>query len=140
MPEDAEVCTWNPWGCTQHVCLQDEEEYTLDSEVNRSIGIAAALLSKFCLLQVDGDDTPDSTPAQPRKKKKKKKAIGDLHEGADSLQIGFGNQGGDDEEEYEYEPPPPPEHDTNEVERVANPHPALWNPYEHFKLDISEVR
>ena len=88
-------------------------------------------------VQVDGDDTPDSTP---KRRKKKKKAIGDLHEGADSLQIGFGaTSENSDDEEYEYEPPPPPEHDTNEVERVINPHPALWNPYEHFKLDISEV-
>lgn len=93
-------------------------------------------------LQVDGDDGEDA--AAPAVRKKKKKKIGEMHQNADSLQIGFGEgeaeDNSDDEYEYEestYSPPPP---DDNEVAWVSNPHPSLWPPEPRPQLDISEVR
>jgi len=79
----------------------------------------------------DSDDAEEVAAPARKVVTKKKVKPGTNHEGADSLNIGFGND--DDDEEVVYEsPPPPPE---EEVPHVPNPHPEVWDDRQHSDID-----
>jgi len=80
--------------------------------------------------QEEEGETPSGTPTS-----RKKVRPNELHQQADSLNIGW-NEGDDSEGIYESAPPPP---NDNEVEPVPNPFPEVWNDNQRSEIDNSLI-